>query len=124
MINHKYNTDTNILEVVYSGRITNKDLENFGEYIMNEKQLPRNLNILTDAGKAIYDLERINFRKMVKDMEKHLQPYIFVKNALIHEKPNETAVSMIFERNSLFSNYKQKIFCTKKAALNWLKEIH
>jgi len=55
-------------------------------------------------------------------MKTHLAPYIFVKNAILHSKPVETAVSMVIEYKIKIANYKQKIFYTEEATINWLKD--
>lgn len=121
MISCKFNPELEILEVVYSGIITFEDLNVHGTKIMNNKEIPRKLNILTDARNAIYDYNNINNLLMMEHMKKHLEPYVFVKNAILHLKPIETAISMIVENEILINNYKQKIFYTEEAALNWLK---
>lgn len=121
MITCNYNNIKNILEVTYSGQISMSDINKHGEKIMNNKNLPRNLLILTNASVACYDYKNINYFSMMKNMKKHLEPYIFVKNAILHSKPVETAISMVIENKIKISNYKQKIFYTEKAALKWLK---
>jgi len=124
MISSKFNTETKILEVVYSGLISSEDLNIHGNNIMNNNKLPRNLNILTDARNAEYDYKKINYFSMMKNMKKHLDPFIFVKNAILHSKPVETAISMILKDKIIINNYKQKIFYTEEAATAWLKQIN
>ena len=122
MINCRFNTKTNFLEVVYSGLISTEDLNLHGNKIMNNIILPRKLNILTDARNAEYDYKNINFSSMMKKMKKHLEPFLLVKNAILHFKPIETAISMIIENKIIIKNYQQKVFYTEEAAINWLNK--
>ena len=120
MINWEYNTDTQILEVYYIGNIIQEEYDNYIFFLKNSKELPRNLKILTDASNAIYSYKMINFNQVLNEIRILLRSYKCVKNAFLHAKPNETAISMIMENRLKIDNYQQKIFSTNKAALDWL----
>ena len=124
MISRDFNLRDNILEVTYLGEITIKQFIEYGNAIMKDKKLPRNLKILTDARNTTFDIsyfKKENQLKLKEGMEKYLKHFTFISVALIHSTPKETAISEIFKDNFKFDNYTQKVFSTKEAALNWLK---
>ncbi len=125
MISWDFNKKENVLEVTYLGEITIKEFMEYGNFIMKNEKLPRNLKILTDARDTIFGtnfLEEENILKLKEAMKKYLEPYTFITVALIHYTPKETAISEIFKYHYKFDNYIQKVFSTKEAALVWLKK--
>ena len=52
MIEYEFNKKLNILEVIYEGEITLKDLLNYGNTLYEDSSLPRDLRVLTDVTKG------------------------------------------------------------------------
>ncbi|MBC7197321.1 MAG: hypothetical protein H5U39_08725 [Deferribacterales bacterium] len=63
MITHSFNETLQILEVKYEGCITLEDLMEFGNWVATNKELPRELKILTDASESEYKLVHKDFKK-------------------------------------------------------------
>jgi hypothetical protein len=120
MIISQFNTDLNILDVTYFGKIEFIDLIEFGNTIYSDKSLPRNLKILTDVTKAEYLLKHSEFPSLVSALHKHISAYDSVSAAFIQNKPKETAYSMILELEAKIPNYHHAVFSTRESALNWL----
>lgn len=122
MINFNYNKEDELLEVEYVGLLTEKNFSNYLNNISSNKNLPKNLKILTDARRVIYDFETIDFSLLIKKIEIHTKQFNIIKNAILHSKPRETAVSIMVEDEIDIKKYKQKVFYTKAVALNWLNK--
>lgn len=122
MVNWKYNKATNILEVTYSQKISPEDITTLKNYIRDNNNLPKRINILTDARTAEYEMKNIDLKELSSMIRYNIRPDVYIKNAFIHSKPVETAISTIIEMNINFDNYQQKVFSTKKAAISWLKQ--
>jgi len=88
--------------------------------IRKDNTLPRNLKILTDATSASYNLSRSEISEMLNILINQIKPYQSVKTALIHEKPVETALSLLVDNDKPITGYEHKVFSTREAALKWL----
>ena len=122
MINIHFNSETNILEVTYLGKISIEQLLEYGSEIRNNKTYPRNLKVFTDATKADYTIEEKNIPGLLENLEKDVENYHTVKSAMLHSSPKETAISMILEFEEKIPNYTHRIFSTREAAMQWLLE--
>ena len=54
------------------------------------------------------------------ELLKSIKKYKTIKEAIVVDSPNETAITILYEEYIDFKNYKHNIFSTKKAAINWL----
>ena len=123
MISWNFNKENGILEVTYSGHISIEEFINYGNTLKKDNSLPRVLKILTNAQNANYDIKKTEEKNqliMKESLKQQLKAYTFVKNAVIHKKPVETAISYTFKEIFSFENYSQKTFYTQEAALRWL----
>jgi hypothetical protein len=117
-----FNNEFLILEVEFIGEIHFTDLFEYGEMIRQDKDLPRDLKILTDATHAIYKLSPEEIALMLYDLKKQIKPYHSVKTAVIQDKPFETAISMLVDVDLNIPDYMHKVFSTREAAMDWLLE--
>lgn len=120
MISYHFNKEMQILEVNYIGNVTFEDLMEYGEMMRNNKSFPRELKIITDASSASYQLEPEDIAKLLKALREQVKPFNTVKNAVLHQKPKETAMSFLVENDGPIPNYKHNVFSTREAALAWL----
>lgn len=121
MIEYKFNQKIQVLEVSYKGEITLSDLITYGENIKNDKSLPRDIKILTDATSANYQISPTDVEEMLKLLKEQVKPYKSVKSAVFHNKPHETAISYLVDNGKSIPNYKHKAFSSREAALYWLQ---
>ena len=118
MIKYNFNEDLQILEVKYEGVINIEDFIKHNQFISENDLLPRKLKILTDARNANYDLSSDSIHKLIEILEPGFTKFEFIKGALLHSKPKETAYSILVEVEQKYNNYSHKVFTTKEAALN------
>ncbi len=122
MIEHYFDDSNDILRVTYNGEITMTEFDEFGTFLMKNAQLPRTLNIIVDARNAVYNFSDEEFSEIIPKMQKHVKPYLQVNMAMVHEKPIETAYSMLMGKKSTITNFRQAVFATEDVALEWLKK--
>ena len=120
MIKTFFNKDILILEVDFVGEIRFADLFEYGEKIRLDKELPRNLKILTNATQANYKLSPEEITLMQKDLKEQIKSYNSVKTAVVQDKPFETAISMLVDVDLSIPDYSHKVFSTRMAAMEWL----
>lgn len=120
MITYRFNETLQILEVKYKGCITLEDLMEFGNWVATNRELPRELKILTVASDAEYKLVHKDFNKLLLALEHNCRFYSFIKAAYIHHKPMETAYSYLLYHKKNIPNYHHAVFSTYEAAIDWL----
>ena len=121
MIKYSFNKDIQVLEVIYHGEIRVEDIISHAQFVSENKELPRKLNILTDSRNAQYSFSLNEGKKLIKLLKQSLRNYEFIKDAFLHSSPRETAFSTLLEIEQQYTNYAHKIFSTREAALEWLK---
>lgn len=121
MITYRFNKETQILEVSYTGNILPEEIISYNEFIAENKNLPRELKVLVDARTASYQFSTKTIEILKVLVKQFMQNYKFMKVALVHSKPLETAFSQIIEDKQQPKNYFHHTFSTKEAALDWLE---
>ncbi len=122
MIEHQFNEDLQILEVTYQDEVDFCDIIDFYNYISENKELPRNLKVLTDARKATYVFNFKKAAQVITTLKKSLQKYESLTYAFIHSKPKETAYSQLLAADKVHKNHFHRIFASREKALEWLKK--
>ena len=117
MIKHTYNKDIQVLEVIYEGHINSDEIISHTKYIATNKELPRNLKIITDARNAIYDFDDDTVSQLKSFLKVSTKNYITIKDAFLHKKPRETAYSLLMESETGFDNYFHKVFLYKRSRI-------
>lgn len=122
MITKNFNPKLGVLEVTYKGVISLKDILKLGAEIEADKTLPRDMRILFDATEAKYTLNLDELHQLRDAAAKRFANYNSWKDAMIHAKPHETAISILSGKSHVFPgfNYQHRVFATREAALHWL----
>lgn len=120
MITFCYNNDLKILEVFYEGCICSEEILTYGKIITQSKDFPRELKVLIDARKANYNFTAETVKILTQIIRQNMRNYTFMKVAMLHAKPLETAYSMLIENDNHSKNYYHKVFNSKNAAITWL----
>ncbi|PKQ65823.1 hypothetical protein BZG02_02125 [Labilibaculum filiforme] len=123
MIKTKFNHQTGILEAQYIGNITLKDILDYIDATKDNTTYPRNLRILTDASQANMLLGHNDIETIVNANNESLKNYNYIVDALIVDKPVETALSLFFKLLSENNKYKAKVFSTPEGAEYWLTNL-
>lgn len=120
MITRKFNKELGILEVCYTGKLSYKELKNFGDSLTIDKSIPRELKILTDVREGEYSFTEKEVPKVIIALNEQIKAFKYIKAAFIQTKPRETAISLITEEKNTIPNYFHRVFSTHDAALGWL----
>ena len=121
MIEISYNKKLDIFHEHFVGSVTINDLVDYYISVGENNQLPRKLKLIVDYTEAefIFDIDDLD--ELADTVKQNIINYDYVKAAILHSKPYEQAISMMFE--SLVKeipNFHTEIFTTKKAATKWL----
>ena len=121
MVRVSYDKELNVLNERFIGRFTIDDLVEHHLSLGTNNNLPRKLNVLMDYRKAKFVLNIDDLGKLVQVISQNLCKYDYVKAAILHSKPYEQVISMIFESMVKdITNFYMQIFTTKEAAIKWL----
>ena len=90
------------------------------EHIKTNKELPRDLRILEDATGVNSKIKLENIDGILERMYDAAMSYNSIKHAVIHDKPENTAIALLFEHYIKNSKYNLKVFSTESAAKMWL----
>ncbi len=122
MIRSHFNRDLGILEVNYSGKLNFTELKKFGDQLILNDNLPRELRILTDVREGEYDFSENELPGVMDALRNQTRFFRYVKAAFVQTKPRETAISLIVEQRNSIPNYHHRVFSTPEAAKKWLME--
>lgn len=120
MISSKFNPQTGILETQYIGDVSLKEIIDYIEATKNNYSYPRDLKILTDACQANMIFGHKDIEAIVNANNESLKNYNFIADALIIDKPIETALTAFFKLLAENKKYTPMIFSTHEAANRWL----
>ena len=120
MINTKLHEHSKILETTIEGDITCDEMVGYIEDIMNNPDYPLKLKILTDATKANMVFGPDEIPRIIEAINKSLEKYDSITEALVVSRPNETALTIFFKLLSEKSTYSINAFATEKNAREWL----
>ena len=68
----------------------------------------------------MFDFKAKDIPKIWEAVNACLENYDSIEEAILVQKPYETAMAVIFEDGAPTENYKFKIFSTRENALDWL----
>jgi len=110
-----------ILKIRISGIVNIKDISNHYVAIANDKTLSDRLNILTDCRETKLNISPEELNGYSKFTKKVFGRFNYIKEAIIVDKPYETAIAILLGKTlSILNNHLIGIFSTEKAATNWL----
>ncbi len=121
MVKVIYDYRFDIYHEYFVGSFTIDDLiSHYISFGINNK-LPRKFNVIVDYTSAEFVFEIDELVKLGEAVKKIIKNYKYVKAAILHSKPYEQAVSMMFEDTVRdIPNFYTEIFTTKEAATKWL----
>ena len=93
-------------------------------HIKLNKALPRDLKILEDARGIKTNISIDDIDVLLSKMHDAAKQFKSIKHAVIHDKPENTAIALLFEDRSVHPQYQFKVFSTEKAAKKWLKRSY
>jgi len=121
MVKVIYDYRFDIYHEYFVGSFTIDDLINHYLSVGINNQLPRKFNVIVDYTQAefVFDIDELD--RLGEAVEQNIKNYKYVKAAILHSKPYEQAVSMMFEDIVKdIPNFYTEIFTTKEAATKWL----
>ncbi len=119
MITEKLSTNGTILDVKSKANISFIDMLNGIEYLNNDK-LSRELRIIESATDSLVSFTIDDIDILINEMYNIAKKYTFIRHAVIHNSPKNTAFAMLMKNNTMNSNYVLEVFSTRKSALKWL----
>jgi hypothetical protein len=121
MIDYVYNSKSKILEVKVSGDLNIEGIIGHYNRIARNDALPDTLKILIDCRSAAFDVDINSIESTTEAVKESLKKYKIIKEAILVDKPFETAVAKVFQLfNSKIENYSFEVFSTEDASRNWL----
>ena len=124
MLNYTINKQLKNLEIVAVNTVTVDQIIEHYLSISRDTSLPRNLHTLIDCtnGKLQINLKNNENEKARIALNKAMNAFDSIREAVIVDKPHETFVATLFrEFNHDIKNHGFEIFCTPEAALKWLR---
>jgi hypothetical protein len=123
MIRMHYDPDEQILKTTFNGIINANEIRDYMLSVNTDPELPEVLNILIDAVKAELHIAPEEIETLAV-FNTSLKPrFLSINNAIITQKPNNTAFMQVYGSLSKSRHYRFKIFQIRENALNWLKNI-
>jgi hypothetical protein len=121
MSSYSFNEKSGILETKYTGVLKIEDIIGHYTRINDDDSLPRDLRVVIDCRGTKFDLKAQEIVLSYDAVRKALINYNYIKEAILVDKPHETVVAMMFEKDhSDFDSYSFRVFSTDKAARDWL----
>jgi len=101
MINYIYHEENKFIEVKVSGKLCVQDVIKHYNKISKDNSLPNNLVSIIDCRNACFDIEEDELDDMVltyDSVKNALKRFYSIKEAIVVDKPFETAVATIFSQ--------------------------
>lgn len=120
MINVEYRPDSDLLDVVLTGKIQFAQMKEYCLNLLKGITTPKHLRILEDASSAelLYDID--DAERLGSILESELDQRLMVKHALIRRNPLDTAFGMIRAQSNSSDRYQLKVFSTAENGREWL----
>ena len=121
MIKYKYNKETDIVETIFEGEISFKEMLDYIISIREDKELPNRLKIFSDTtkGKLKERFRSKNLKQFLDENKATLEQKEFIYDAFVISGTFEMALAMLYRELINYDNYKFNVFSTKKAAIEW-----
>lgn len=122
MININYNKSEGIIYIERIGDISAEDIINTIDKIGTTYCHLNHLYVLEDTSQSTAKFSQTDYSSFYEATIKLLEKVNKVSLAMIVAKPDQTALSLLFEEAFKVRNYRIQIFSTELAAKNWLKK--
>ena len=121
MISYQYDTDRQILDVLFSGMIAPIEILHFMQDINRNHDLPRILDVIIDVRTADFEFEPIAIQNIAKANFRMNKSFKKINNAILANNPEDTTLTLFHQFTTGSANYHVKIFKSKEKAETWLK---
>ncbi len=121
MITYKFDNVKQLLETVFSGMIEPADILNYMDDVNNNKDLPKNLNVIIDVRTADFDFEPIAIQNIVRANFRMNKAFHMIKNAIFANNADDPTLTMFYHYTLGSDNYRVNIFSDRAKAEKWLK---
>lgn len=120
MILSEFDHQSGFLNSKFECEVILKEIIDYIDATKNNKSLPRVLKILTDSTKAIFCIAPNDLSKIVGANNQSLEQYDYIIDAIVLNRPKETALSILYQELAKNKKYFFNVFSTQKAAIEWL----
>lgn len=120
MIVTNYDPITKTLNTIFSGAISIQDLTEYFLELGLDQSLPDKLRYFEDHTNAEYTFKPNEIKQLATAIGACFNKFKFIKVAILHSKPKETAYSILAMQQINSPSVKTKVFSTKQAATDWL----
>lgn len=94
-------------------------IEHYRTYEQNN-DVPRNLRVFIDCSNSSFDFKPKDISRIWEAVDRCLAKYDSLEEAILVQRPYETAMAAIFENGAPDENYLFKLFSTREMAIDWL----
>jgi hypothetical protein len=122
MVQRIFHEADGILYVNMEGTISLIDMFDGVDFLVKERNLPRELKILESAEKVKVTFDENDISLIVDNFEKSMGSYESIRHAVIHSDPTNTAYTIIASNMIKNCNYHLMVFSTIEAAKLWLNK--
>ena len=123
MVNIRFDEETGILKMDYSGLVESADIHRFIDHIRLDDRLPENLLVLHHAEGVGSSLKMKDLLFFSKEMKKGTARFNSVRAGVFTKNSLSLTLSKLYERLNKDKNTKFKTFNSERAAVAWLVEI-
>ena len=120
MIHYNFDKRRQVLNCTMVGTITVDEVVVFIESIIKADFLLADLNMIIDMldCEVLFQLNQL--QKIADVNNRLLDRYLFVKQAIVLDKPLDTAMAYYYKQLSMQGNYMLELFTTIEAANKWM----
>ena len=120
MINYAFDDNTKTLRIRVEGKVSVEEIASAYNQIASETPFTESLKVLTDCRGAHFDFKLNQIKEIYNAAKLVLDSYSSIKDAIVIDKPYETAIATLFKEPIQLENYNFNIFTTDEAAMRWL----
>ncbi len=120
MLELSFDKENNILRTITGDIIGIEDMLRHYNTIIESDSLPRKLNVLINCSGTGCTTKPDEIEIFYNKVKTAVSKYDWIKEAILVDKPYETAFVVLFERLIQIEKYKFKVFHTESAAMRWL----
>ena len=121
-VEYTIDTEKKIVFETWSEHLTIEEYIEAKIELFTDTEFKPDFNFLTDISNNKQDLDENLISGIIKFLKKNITVSEKIKSAIIADNPNSVIKSFIFEDMGADLVLNVRIFSTKEAALNWLKQ--
>jgi hypothetical protein len=121
MINIHYDSEKEILFLVFRSSITIQDISSVFENIKTFKQTKNQLKIYCDAKNTELEVSRSEVSEITTNAQLYINAFGRIKISVVAESPKVTAFFMVIFMNIKNESFMGEVFSTSEAAKKWME---